>query len=146
VLSIHVQELKKENNVSIEDVFGALSDNKALVLFNTIAIAADVDNGGSSSGNNQIQIRKLGLTTRQYYSRIIHYFLLEISYLRTHIPLIDDILKQNIGDRELGIRLLNQKRSEITTLLQAGIINVETYRLLSEYITDSIVTFSGTNG
>lgn len=58
-------------------------------------------------------------------------------YLRTYIPLIDDILKQYIGDRELGIKLLNQKRSEITTLLQAGIINVETYRLLSEHITDS---------
>ncbi len=60
--------MKKESNVSIEDIFGALSDNKALVLFNTIAITADVDNGGSNS--HQIQIRKLGLTTRQYYSRI----------------------------------------------------------------------------
>jgi Mn-dependent DtxR family transcriptional regulator len=68
VLSIYVQELKKEGNVSIEDIFGALSDNKALVLFNTIAIAEDVDNGGSNG--NQIQIRKLGLTTRQYYSRL----------------------------------------------------------------------------
>jgi hypothetical protein len=68
VLSIYVQELKKEGNVSIEDIFGALSDNKALVLFNTIAIAEDVDNGGSNC--HQIQIRKLGLTTRQYYSRL----------------------------------------------------------------------------
>ena len=59
--------MKKEINVSIENIFEALSDNKALVLFNTIAITTDVDNGGS---NSQIQIRKLGLTTRQYYSRI----------------------------------------------------------------------------
>ena len=59
--------MKKERNVSIENIFEALSDNKALVLFNTIAITTDVDNGGS---NSQIQIRKLGLTTRQYYSRI----------------------------------------------------------------------------
>jgi hypothetical protein len=66
-LSIHVQELKKERNVTIEDVFEALSDNKALVLFNTIAIATDVDNDGNG---HQIQIRKLGLTRRQYYSRI----------------------------------------------------------------------------
>lgn len=61
--------MKKERNVSIEDVFEALSDNKALVLFNTIAIAADVNNG-SNQNQNQIQIRKLGLTTRQYYSRL----------------------------------------------------------------------------
>jgi hypothetical protein len=60
--------LKKGRNVSIEDIFEALSDNKALVLFNTIAIAADVNNGAGS--NSQIQIRKLGLTTRQYYSRL----------------------------------------------------------------------------
>ena len=59
--------MKKERNVSIENIFEALSDNKALVLFNTIAITTDVDNGGN---NSQIQIRKLGLTTRQYYSRI----------------------------------------------------------------------------
>jgi hypothetical protein len=59
--------LKKERNVSIENIFEALSDNKVLVLFNTIAIAAGVNNGGS---NSQIQIRKLGLTTRQYYSRL----------------------------------------------------------------------------
>jgi hypothetical protein len=63
--------LKKERNVSIEDVFEALSDNKALVLFNTIAIAAHVNNGSNQNQNqNQIQIRKLGLTTRQYYRRL----------------------------------------------------------------------------
>ena len=59
--------MKKERNVSIEGVFEALSDNKALVLFNTIAIAADVNNGDNQ---NQISIRKLGLTTKQYYSRL----------------------------------------------------------------------------
>src|SRR5688572_30556467 len=62
MLNIHA--LKKEN-VSIEDIFEALSDNKALVLFNTIALS-DVDNDG-----NQISIRKLGLTRRQYYSRLL---------------------------------------------------------------------------
>jgi hypothetical protein len=69
VLNIYVQELKKESNLSIEDIFGALSDNKALVLFNTIALATNVDNGDGSN-SHQIQIRKLGLTTRQYYSRL----------------------------------------------------------------------------
>jgi hypothetical protein len=51
--------LKKEN-VSIEDILGALSDNKALDLFNTIALARE----------SQIQIQKIGLTTSQYYSRV----------------------------------------------------------------------------
>ena len=59
--------MKKERNVSIEGVFETLSDNKSLVLFNTIAIAADVNNGDNQ---NQISIRKLGLTTKQYYSRL----------------------------------------------------------------------------
>ena len=50
----------KKGNVSIEDIFRALSDNKALVLFNTITIAE----------GNEIQIRKIGVTTKQYYSRL----------------------------------------------------------------------------
>jgi hypothetical protein len=54
-----MQKLKKEN-VSIEDVLTAISDNTSLVLFNTIALA----------GGSPIQIRKIGLTTRQYYSRL----------------------------------------------------------------------------
>ncbi len=53
--------------MSIEDVLKALSDNKALVLFNTIALS-DVDNNNDVS--NQISIRKLGLTRKQYYSRL----------------------------------------------------------------------------
>lgn len=52
--------------MSIEDVLKALSDNNALVLFNTIALS-DVDNNDVS---NQISIRKLGLTRKQYYSRL----------------------------------------------------------------------------
>ena len=53
----------KTENVSIEDILKAISDNKALVLFNTIALADDVN-------GTEIQIRKLGLTTRQYYSKL----------------------------------------------------------------------------
>jgi DNA-binding HxlR family transcriptional regulator len=51
--------LKKEN-ISIEDILRVISDNKALVLFNTIALTEGAP----------IQIRKIGLTTRQYYSRL----------------------------------------------------------------------------
>ena len=43
------------------DILKTLSDYKALVLFNTIALA---------NGESEIQIRKMGLTTKQYYSRI----------------------------------------------------------------------------
>ncbi|PWU81404.1 MAG: hypothetical protein DLM72_07210 [Candidatus Nitrosopolaris wilkensis] len=39
----------------------AIADDKSLVLFNTISI------GG---GNSDILIRRLGLTRKQYYSRI----------------------------------------------------------------------------
>jgi hypothetical protein len=61
--NVYVQKLKKENT-SIEDILKALSDNKALVLFNTIPLAADVNDV------IQIQTRKIGLTRRQYYSRL----------------------------------------------------------------------------
>jgi hypothetical protein len=54
----------KTENVSIEEILKAISDNKALALFNTIALTDDDVDG------TEIQIRKLGLTTRQYYSRL----------------------------------------------------------------------------
>ena len=63
-MQINSKQLKTEN-VSIEDVYEALSDNKALVLFNTVALADDDD-----VNRAPLLIRKLGLTTRQYYSRI----------------------------------------------------------------------------
>ena len=63
-MQINSKKLKTEN-VSIEDVYEALSDNKALVLFNTVALADDDD-----VNRAPLLIRKLGLTTRQYYSRI----------------------------------------------------------------------------
>ena len=50
----------KKGSIPIKDILRALSDNKALVLFNTIALAE----------GTQIQIRKIGLTTKQYYSRL----------------------------------------------------------------------------
>jgi hypothetical protein len=65
VKSINNKKLKTEN-VSIEDVYEALSDNKALVLFNTIALADDDDDVNRAP----LQILKMGLTTRQYYCRI----------------------------------------------------------------------------
>lgn len=58
-MQINSKKLEIEN-VTIEEILKAISDNKALVLFNTIALAE----------GSQIQIRKIGLTSRQYYSRL----------------------------------------------------------------------------
>ncbi|MDQ6866108.1 MAG: hypothetical protein M3044_20070, partial [Thermoproteota archaeon] len=47
--------------VSASDILSAISDDKSLVLFNTIAIA---------SGDSTILISRLNLTRKQYYSRM----------------------------------------------------------------------------
>ena len=43
------------------DILNAISDDKSLLLFNTIAI---------SNGETDSQVRKMGITLKQYYSRI----------------------------------------------------------------------------
>jgi predicted transcriptional regulator len=48
--------------VSIADVLDTISDDKSLILFNTIAL--------SNSDGSDILISKLKLTRKQYYSRI----------------------------------------------------------------------------
>jgi len=48
--------------ISISDVLDTISDDKSLVLFNTIAL--------SNSDGSDILISKLNLTRKQYYSRI----------------------------------------------------------------------------
>jgi hypothetical protein len=58
-------------------------------------------------------------------------------YLNTYIPMIRDILRQNIKEKDVCIILLDQKRNEITKLLQAGIINIETFRVLNEHLAES---------
>lgn len=45
----------------VSDILTALSDDKSLILFNTVAL---------SSGNSDVLINKLGITIRQYYSRM----------------------------------------------------------------------------
>jgi hypothetical protein len=47
--------------ISIIDILKAISDDKGLVLFSTIALA---------NGETEVQISKMGLTSKQYYSRI----------------------------------------------------------------------------
>ena len=47
--------------ISVADILNAISDDKSLLLFNTIAI---------TNGETEIQIRKMGLTLKQYYSRM----------------------------------------------------------------------------
>jgi predicted transcriptional regulator len=45
----------------VSDILTAISDDKSLLLFNTVAL---------SSSNTDILITKLGLTRKQYYSRM----------------------------------------------------------------------------
>jgi len=45
----------------VTDILKAISDDKSLLLFNTIAI---------TNGETEIQVRELGLTLKQYYSRM----------------------------------------------------------------------------
>jgi predicted transcriptional regulator len=51
----------KSNNISLADVLNSLSDDKSLSIFKLIS---DVNSDG------EIILKKLGLSTKQYYSRI----------------------------------------------------------------------------
>jgi hypothetical protein len=65
VIRIKGQLLKKSPNMAqldICDVLRAISDDKALAIFNTVALAAD------SSGNALLS--RLKITRKQYYSRM----------------------------------------------------------------------------
>jgi predicted transcriptional regulator len=48
-------------SLSVSNILSAISDDKSLVLFNTIALA---------SGDSDILISRLNLTRKQYYSRL----------------------------------------------------------------------------
>jgi hypothetical protein len=54
--------MKSRKLISIKEVLKSISDDKSLVLFNIIALA---------NGETEIQIRKMGLTTKQYYPKLI---------------------------------------------------------------------------
>jgi predicted transcriptional regulator len=47
--------------ISVADILNAISDDKSLLLFNTIAV---------TNGETEIQVRRMGLTLKQYYSRM----------------------------------------------------------------------------
>jgi hypothetical protein len=55
--------------ISIENVLRAIVDDKSLILFNNIALAGR-GGGGGGLGSSDILISRLGLTRKQYYSRI----------------------------------------------------------------------------
>ena len=65
-----------QNNKAIADVLKSVSDDKSLSILQAIAAAAIVvsDNGSINSNNNnnneQIRLKELDLTTKQYYTRI----------------------------------------------------------------------------
>ena len=54
-------ELRAQQRPEVSAIFRALSDDKSLTLFNTIAL---------SPGNSNLLTRNLNLTKKQYYSKI----------------------------------------------------------------------------
>ena len=60
--------------ISIENVLRAIDDDKSLILFNNIALAGRGGGAGAGAGggvaSSDILISRLGLTRKQYYSRI----------------------------------------------------------------------------
>ena len=60
-----------QNNMALADVLKSVSDSKSLSILQAIAAApivvADDDN---NSNNEQIRLKELDLTTKQYYTRI----------------------------------------------------------------------------
>jgi hypothetical protein len=63
------------NNRALANVFKSVSDDKSLSILQAIAAAAIVvaDDGSINSNNNnneQIRLKELDLTTKQYYTRI----------------------------------------------------------------------------
>ena len=58
--------------ISIANVLRAIVDDKSLILFNNIALAGRGGGGGAGGGvaSSDILISRLGLTRKQYYSRI----------------------------------------------------------------------------
>jgi predicted transcriptional regulator len=59
--AVYLQSSEINNIVSVADVLKSISDDKSLSIFQLIA---DVNSNG------EISIKKLGLSSRQYYSRI----------------------------------------------------------------------------
>jgi hypothetical protein len=62
----------------------------------------------------------------------------QLRYLKAFIPIIDDIYIQNNMDQSKCLDLLEQQRKEIISLLQSGILNDVTFRLLNSRIGDYI--------
>jgi predicted transcriptional regulator len=56
-----LKELSAHQHPEVSSIFRALSDDKSLTLFNTVAL---------SPGNSDLLTRNLNLTRKQYYSKI----------------------------------------------------------------------------
>src|SRR5713226_3580120 len=56
-----ISDTEKQEGTPLPNILRAIADDKSLVLFNTIA---------NAGGDSDILIRRLGLTRKQYYSRI----------------------------------------------------------------------------
>jgi hypothetical protein len=63
---------------------------------------------------------------------------LQLQILRTQIPKIDKIYNSHKKNGEERLRLLNEKRTEITSLLEKGMMDDTTYQILDGRIIDCI--------
>ena len=114
------------------DILKTLSDDKALVLFNTIALA---------NGESEIQIRKMGLTTKQYYSRIskmINANLIRRKYGRNFMTLLGKIVYEahmTIG-KALKYYWKLQALDSIQSSSTAGLPKEEISKLVDTLIDD----------
>lgn len=63
-----IYQQTESDSLSVATVLSAISDNKSLSLFNTIAIMSNPTSDGQPIG--EILISRMNLTRKQYYSRI----------------------------------------------------------------------------
>lgn len=62
----------------------------------------------------------------------------QLKYIKTFIPLIEDLFKENLHNKEKCIEVLEQQRKEIIALLQNGLLNDTTFRFLNARIIEYI--------
>jgi YVTN family beta-propeller protein len=60
----------------------------------------------------------------------------QLKYLRTYIHQIDDIYENNHKNKDECLQLLNQKRKDITALLEDGIVNDSSYGIVDSRISE----------
>jgi hypothetical protein len=116
--------------VSIADIFKKTSDDKALTLFNSIAI---------SDGDKYISLKEMNLTTKQYYSRIAG--LTSAGLIKRHkgkyfLTMLGKVVyeSQMIIGKTLAYYWKLKAIESIETSATSGILNEEIIQLINTLI------------